>query len=327
VTAAVVERSRPRWYARWQGLVLAAGALAGSVAAVVGLWDRVFPEDVEDYATITSASVTSRTSLTAFVRTLPDGGRVPLRPAGDSLGTLRTAGVVVTPSEQPSELSPGTVEPSSEPTTPSESGTADPPDVTPSDHATDGRARATGVPTDGSVVKDTVAPADADDYEDQVVSQPELTKYPPPALAHVMGGGLSDEDGDPLSPQEAAKRLAKALDKVEATHDRKHRNPLGWVVAVNLDISGLDGEPLLLTWSLDGLDVPLTWRSDTVAYRLMPTTDHDGGSVEVWVPDLKRPGAYLVNLELARGSDGVVLYRATPVPLPEDKAQNRPRRR
>ena len=141
-----------------------------------------------------------------------------------------------------------------------------------------------------------------------------------------MGGGLSDKDGDPLTPHEAAKRLAKALDKVEAEHDRKHRNPLGWVVAVNLDISGLDGEPLLLTWSLDGLDVPLTWRSDTVAYRLMPTTDHDGGSVEVWVPDLKRRGVYLVNLELARGSDGVVLYRGDPVPLPNDD-RDRPRRR
>ena len=54
----------------------------------------------------------------------------------------------------------------------------------------------------------------------------------------------------------------------------------------------------------------------------MPTTDHDGGSVEVWVPDLKRPGAYLVNLELARGSDGVVLYRATPVPLPEEEERD-----
>ena len=60
MTAAVVDQNRPRWYARWKGLVLAAGALAGSVAAVVGLWDRVFPEDVEDFATITSASVTSR---------------------------------------------------------------------------------------------------------------------------------------------------------------------------------------------------------------------------------------------------------------------------
>jgi len=327
VTAAVVNESRPRWYARWQGLVLAAGALAGSVAAVVGLWDRVFPEDVEDYATITSASVTSRTSLTAFVRALPDGGRVSLRPAGDSLGTLRTAAVVVSPSES-GDQTPTSVGPSSEPATPGGSETAGPTDTTPSEDATARRASPTGVPTDGSVVGDTVAPDDTDDYEQQVVSQPELTKYPPPVvLAHVMGGGLSDKEGDPLSPEEAAKRLAKALDKVEATHDRKHRDPLGWVVAVNLDISGLDGEPLLLTWSLDGLDVPLTWRSDTVAYRLMPTTDHDGGSVEVWVPDLKRRGDYLVNLVLARGSDGVVLYRATPVPLPEDEERDRPRRR
>jgi hypothetical protein len=327
VAAAVVNESRPRWYARWQGLVLAAGALAGSVAAVVGLWDRVFPEDVEDYATITSASVTSRTSLTAFVRTLPDDGQASLRPAGDSLGSLRTAAVVASPSETGDQATTEP-EPSSEPASPSESETSGTDDPTPSEDGTGGRARATGVPTDGSVVRDTVAPDDADDYEDQVVSQPELTKYPPPVvLAHVMGGGLSDKDGEPLSPHEAAKRLAKALDKVEAERDRKHRDPLGWVVAVNLDISGLDGEPLLLTWSLDGLDVPLTWRSDTVAYRLMPTTDHDGGSVEIWVPDLKRPGAYLVNLELARGSDGVVLYRANPVPLPEDEKSDRRRRR
>ena len=326
MTAAVVDQSRPRWYARWQGLVLAAGALAGSVAAVLGLWERVFPEDVEDYATITSASVTSRTSLTAFVKTLPEGGRVSLHPAGESLGTLPTIAVVATPSELRDQVTT-TAEPSSETAVPDESETAGSADITPSDDdPTERRARPTGVPTDGSVVGDTVAPDDHDDYEQQVMSQPELTKYPPTSvLAHVMGGGLSDKDGDPLSPQEAAKRLAKALDKVEAKHDRKQRNPLGWVVAVNLDISGLDGEPLLLTWSLDGLDVPLTWKSDTVAYRLMPTTDHDGGSVEVWVPDLKRRGAYLVNLELARGSDGVVLYRAAPVPLPED--EKRPRRR
>ena len=326
MTAAVVDESRPRWYARWQGLVLAAGALAGSVAAVLGLWDRAFPEDVEDYATITSASVTSRTSLTAFVRTLPDGGRVSLQPSGDSLGPLRTAPVVVTPSDAGVQTADG-VEPSSEPASPTESETASTDDPTTPDVApTDGRARATGVPTDGSVVRDTVAPDDSGDYEDQVVSQPELTEYPPPVLAHVMGGGLSDRSGDPMSPAEAAKRLAKALDKVEAKHDHKHRNPLGWVVAVNLDISGLDGEPLLLTWSLDGLDVPLTWQSDTVAYRIMPTTDHDGGSVEVWVPDLKRPGAYLVNLELARGSDGVVLFRASPVPLPQDEKPRRQHR-
>ena len=140
MTAAVVNQSRPRWYARWQGLVLAAGALAGSVAAVLGLWDRVFPEDVEDYATITSASVTSRASLTAFVRTLPEGGRVSLQPAGDSLGRLRTAAVVATPSGSGDQTA-GEVEPSSEPASPSESETAPTDEPTPSDDdSTEGRA-------------------------------------------------------------------------------------------------------------------------------------------------------------------------------------------
>ena len=99
-----------------------------------------------------------------------------------------------------------------------------------------------------------------------------------------------------------AKRLAEALSKVEARDTAGKKDPLGWVVAVNLDVTGLKGVPLVLTWSLDGLDVPVSWAADNVAYRLTSTTAHDTGSVEIWVPNLKIAGDYNVNLKLARES-------------------------
>ena len=190
--------------------------------------------------------MTSRSSLTAFVRTLPDDGRVSLRPAGDALGTLRTAAVVATPSASSGQPT-SQRRPSSEPATPSESETAGAADLRAGRTRPRGRDRAAGVPTDGSVVGDTVAPYDVDDYEDQVVSQPELTGYPSPAvLAHVMGGGLSDKDGDPLTPHEAAKRLPRRWTRSRPSTTTSTATRSAGSSAVNLDISGLDGEPLLL---------------------------------------------------------------------------------
>ena len=87
------------------------------------------------------------------------------------------------------------------------------------------------------------------------------------------------------------------------------------MVAVNLDVVGLKNVPLLLTWSLDGLDVPVSWTAGNIAYRMTATTAHDSGSADVWVPDLKGTGTYNVNLTLAREKDGAVLARSQPVQL------------
>jgi hypothetical protein len=129
-------------------------------------------------------------------------------------------------------------------------------------------------------------------------------------------GDPNNPGGDPLPPEEVAKRLAEALEKVDTKNTGGKKDPRGWVVAVNVEVSGLRHIPLLLTWSLDGFDVPVRWAADNVAYRLTASTEHDTGSVEVWVPDLKKPGKYNVNLTLALASDGTILTRGEPVEVP-----------
>jgi hypothetical protein len=154
------------------------------------------------------------------------------------------------------------------------------------------------------------------------VDQPALREYRQDdietMLPAMLPEGAVDEDGDLLPAEEVAERLADALDEVQAqaASDGK-RDPLGWVVAVNLEAVGLQGEPLLLTWSLDGLDAPESWAAENVARRIIAERHEDAGSVEVWVPKLETQSVYNVNLKLARESDGAVLASSDPVRLPE----------
>jgi hypothetical protein len=139
-----------------------------------------------------------------------------------------------------------------------------------------------------------------------------------PRVVYALTQDTSDpnDPANSLPPEEVSKRLAEALRKVDTRETGGKKDPRGWVVAVNVEVSGLKHVPLLLTWSLDGLDVPVRWAADNVAYRLTPTTNHDTGSVEVWVPDLRKPGKYNVNLTLALQSNGTVLTRGEPVEVP-----------
>jgi hypothetical protein len=128
-----------------------------------------------------------------------------------------------------------------------------------------------------------------------------------------------DPNDGPLPVDEVAIRLAQALEAVESVPTApgdSRRDPIGWVIAVNFSVDGLKNVPLLLTWSLDGVDVPASWAVDNVAYRVTATTAHDGGSVEVWVPDLSSSGAYNVNIKLAREADGTVMGAGKPLRLP-----------
>lgn len=82
---------------------------------------------------------------------------------------------------------------------------------------------------------------------------------------------------------------------------------MGWTIAVQLSLEGFSGVPLLLTWTLDGTDVPETWASENLAYRVVASTAKDTGTAEVWVPDLAAPGNYRVNVRLSLESNGTTV--------------------
>ena len=309
---------RAPWYVRGRTLIVGLGAVAAALLAVFGLWDRVFPSDTEDAASITSAQVTQQMSLSQFAESA-SSTEAELGAASSGLPPLGLAVVDVTTappdSSAPVETTQPTTEPTSEPT----------PEPTPTDATTS---------TDTTTPSDTTSPTDSTDSSGSgmgwppsegdigsVASQPVLNEWEAPLkLVPLLFPTVIDPEdlesgGVGLDSAEIAERLADALRDVEWQGEADEKDPRGWVVAVNLDVSGLKDVPLLLTWSLDGLDVPVNWAATNVAYRLTPTTDHDAGSVEVWVPNLVRPGDYNVNLELARESDGTVLTRSQPVNL------------
>ena len=78
--------------------------------------------------------------------------------------------------------------------------------------------------------------------------------------------------------------------------------PLGELVNVNVELSGLRGQPVLLLWSIfqKGGQSNLfgKWLSDFVAYRLAATTNDDTGTLEMWIPLPKQPGPYFIHLTL-----------------------------
>ena len=95
------------------------------------------------------------------------------------------------------------------------------------------------------------------------------------------------------------------------------RVPLGELVSVNLELVGLRGQPILLSWSIfqEGSQANLfgKWLSDFASYRLEATTNDDTGTLEMWIPLPKQHGPFFIHLSLT--TDGVGLASADSGPF------------
>ncbi|GGI69159.1 hypothetical protein [Pseudarthrobacter scleromae] len=341
--------AKPPWYKRTSTFIIAAGALAAAILGVLNLWDRIFPPPDDDVARIESIHLIKRTPLTGFA---PEGigGLLPLTAVPEAAsagriyddGGLAGAGFVqaappagrdaaaapqVTGLEQFTMRPLPTVRPVPRPTfltftpeptpTPTPTRTTATPSPTPT-----GTSTGTGSPTYSpgpTMTKLKIPKPLTADIRDVIAEQKVLSIYVPEAAQRAIQY-LSiepvDETGESLPPAELAVRLAAALEEVESTTGPQGEDPQGWTVAVRVDLQGLADVPLLLTWSLDGLDVPLTWQAEKLAYRVVGGTPHDAGVAEIWVPDLKRSGAYNVNIKLSYEATGVIAD-LRPLALPD----------
>ena len=95
------------------------------------------------------------------------------------------------------------------------------------------------------------------------------------------------------------------------------RVPLGELVSVNLELVGLRGQPILLSWSIfhEGSQANLfgKWLSDFASYRLEATTNDDTGTLEMWIPLPKQHGPFFIHLSLT--TDGAGLASADSGPF------------
>jgi hypothetical protein len=293
-------------------LIVSAGAVAAAGIAIFGFWDRIFPPDVVDSAKVESVDMVGSTTLHEFAFT---GTTFPLEavPRGAGPGgaemvvALPTSVPVVPPTVQPTLKPPGST---ARPTT-----TRSPADTPPLDRRPeqfDTTPTPTSLPGAGSWLLPqgyTHAVADDPVFDDLGLDPSDLRKVA------ATRGDFRGPAGETLSPHQVAENLRDALSAVESAGSESS-DPLGWTVAVDLSLEGLDGVPCLLTWSLDGADVPVSWSSSSVAYRVVASTPRDAGSARIWVPDLKAEGTYRVNVTLVRESDGIPIAHGKPLEIP-----------
>jgi hypothetical protein len=81
------------------------------------------------------------------------------------------------------------------------------------------------------------------------------------------------------------------------------RQPLGELLSVDMELAGLQGQPMLLSWSIfqEGGQSHMSrnWLGNFPAYRLEATTNDDSGTLEMWIPLPRQPGPYFVRLTIA----------------------------
>lgn len=326
------------WHQRSKAAVLGAGALAAAVLGVVNLWIAVFPPDPADVAEIESLQVVREMTLADFASE-GTAGKLSIRPAalgkvdgghpgtesllrarvGSPLPTLQvptpTASAPSAPPPATTSVAPstGTITPTHSPTymTPF-LGPTSPPGLAPATPPSVSSSKSSTLPpVSGSLPKSFIFRADITVPEaitDAVCEQDELGNLEKDACFAALGFRLEtvDEQGAFVPPAEAASALAEALSEVEVVESDQGKDPAGWTLAVRLDLEGLANRPMLLSWSLDGRDIPEAWRNENLAYTVTATTPHDAGVAQVWIPNLERAGPYNVNIRLSFASEGTI---------------------
>jgi hypothetical protein len=132
-------------------------------------------------------------------------------------------------------------------------------------------------------------------------------------VAYFIAPMSVDTEGNPVAPAVAAERVVELLRGARSTGGEKPQGekpggekpkgePLGVVVSADLELAGLRGKPVLLSWSMwqQGGKKRLygNWLNNNLAYRLKATTDQDTTTLDLWVPLPKSRGPYFIRVSL-----------------------------
>jgi hypothetical protein len=295
------------WRKRVTAALLSVGALAGAATAVINLWPS---PDLQDEAHLTSVSAVPM-SLPEFVQrqesALRSAGRDQAR-AVQLVAVTRTTALDTAASS--TATSPATTggSTSATPTTPTATTPATPSastSTTPAATATYEGPLHRWRPTLDSLVAD----------QSERVLRAFPTPVPSATVAYIVRNTQTGPDGEPLDPQQAADAVVAVF--AQARTEPVSHDALGMMVTADLQVVGLRGQPLVLSWSLlragGKTPLPAAWRGTTTSSRLVPSTDSDTGVSEVWVPLPRADGSYVAQLSLRL--DGALLAQALSPPF------------
>jgi hypothetical protein len=309
---------RSRWWKRVNTAILAAGGLAAAVLAIVALVQWALPDsepDLENSAQFTAVNIVPSVPLSEYEQRttlveaalLEDAGRAPapvLRLVSDAGGGQPAPSTTAAP-----------------PTTPRSTTTAGPSTTAPS---TSSRSTTSGSTTTsrpsmtGSSTSGPPGPQQNGGISPPT-TQPELVEIgkevaedvdcPDPAecqaVRDMVAASSVDLDGNPVPPDVAAERVLEILHNARTDG----HEPLGVVVTTDLDLAGLRGEPVFLTWEMFGYggstQLHGEWLNENLAYRIEARTDHDTATVDLWIPLPPDPGPYVVKVKATYAGSGL----------------------
>jgi hypothetical protein len=327
-----------RWWNRATTTILALGALAGAIGAILGLRTSILdlrpapePADAVDSATIKvqADSPVSLNEAQAWLRARTSQGTgsgarqnrpVPVRqlqpdPSSQADPTSDTSAPEPSPNSSDTAPEPS---PSSSDTTASSSGSSS------STASTAGQPTSSGLRTPSPVEIDPPAGLGQEEFGaqvDQVLERagerapstiPEGCNNPsrPCVLFKLAQSQAVSTDGKLVEPEVAAERLVELLRNTRTdgqgspAGDGSHPSePLGVLVTVNLELIGLRDREVQLTWSMlaaRGAHKRLygDWLNNNLAYRLRAGSDRDTAFEYIWIPLPEPAGPYYVRVEL-----------------------------
>jgi hypothetical protein len=335
-----VAQEKPWWRRGWalvSGAILALGALASAITAILGLV-RAEP-DLVDRAEITFIDLIPAVPLSQYERRSAGGPRS----LGEASDLALAAHVVLTTTGLPQEVSGETDEPPVEGTTgPSPTSPSESPEEGPSESPASPSEPTSESPSESPAESPTPSPSESPGglvteppfafplgsfrYRDVVAEvrelapQLELPRNPDGETAmyvlNLTTTGV-DEEGEPLPPAEAARRVVQVLGETRAVRTPQGTlDPLGVVVFANVELEGLRDREVGVFWELwsrdGGTQLYDRWLDQVPVSRITAQRDTDAGSLRFWVPMPKDPGQYVVNVILREGESTLVTRPSGP---------------
>lgn len=308
------EQTTRRWhFSAGVKYILAAGAVATALAAILGLGQALWPDPEKPAerlsATIDGLQVDPRVSLAEYLEDVPQAQRKSNRKASLPSAVFASASLA--------QRSPPTVgsspPPGPEQKPPTRSVTKPPPTTT--------RQPPPTVTTPQPPPTVTTPPEERSEPSGDTQSSPAVAEMANRLLPQIEEKPLEDvlelppgeirpqyltailTDQEDAPPSEVRQMLTSTRLQIANTAGGAAKlSPLGVVVNFSAQIDGYRGKESVVRWSLfdarERTRMPQPWLRNRVALRLIPEAGSDRGSLAVWVPLPRRRGPYFVRLEL-----------------------------
>jgi hypothetical protein len=274
---------------RFKTALLSVGAMAAAITAIVTLWPT---PDPEDSATV-SLRVVPGVPLSEYQQRI---STTAVRPQAlvSSTHLPSTGSQSRPPSSSAGRTGTGTHSPNSTSTTP-------PSPTEPANPAiTSAGPVATSAPGELRVPAG-MTDRDVDDTTETVSRRIKGGPAGIRALETIVVGSSTDQSGKIVPPEEAAKRVLQVLH--DARQVEGSTEPVGVVVSADVELNGLRGKTVSLTWSMWQTEGKTRlhgqWLNENLAYNLRPTTGKDTTTVDLWVPLPPGAGTYVIHGDLS----------------------------